>query len=87
MGLLVWIHLHRVRSLCLHRLCLRCLSCSLLASSFRLLLLLDTWSNGLVDSCVLQIHWGNEWTSELLLCDEWVQFGLLGRPSLKGIDG
>ena len=76
--LLVWIHLHRVRSLCLHRLCLRSLSSSLLASSFRLLLLLDTWSNGLVDSCVLQVHWGNEWTSKLLLCDEWMQFGLLG---------
>ena len=65
---------------------MRHLCCSLLTSSLSLLLLLDAGSNSLVERRVLQVHRRYEWTRELLLGDEGVQLGLLGRPSLKRVD-
>jgi hypothetical protein len=49
---------------------------SLLTDSLSLLLLLNTRSR-LGGGRVFQVHWWHEGPSELLLSDEWVQFGLL----------
>lgn len=77
----VLIHLHVVRSLRMRRLC-----CPLLTGGLGLLLLLDTRCDSLVERRVLQVHRRHEGASELLLGDEWVQLGLLRRPSLKRVD-
>ncbi len=79
----VLIHLHCIRTLCGGL----SMGCSLLTRSFRLLLLLDTWWDSLVQRSILQVHWWHEWSSELLLCDEGMQLGLLGRPALERVDG
>lgn len=65
------VHLHGIGILRMRR-----LSCSLFASSFGLLLLLNPRS-WLIGRRILEIHWWHEWPSELLLGDERVQLGLL----------
>lgn len=77
---MILVHLHVVRRLRM-RLC-----CAVLRGSLSLLLLLNARGDSLVERRVLQVHRWHEWSSELLLGDEWVQLGLLRRPSLKGID-
>lgn len=80
------VHLHRVSSLgcgvCMGRLCR-----SLFACGFGLLLLLDSWRNGLVKRRILQVHRRHERPGELLLRDKGMQLGLLRGPSLQWVDG
>jgi hypothetical protein len=66
------VHLHGIGILCM-----RCLSCSLFASGFGLLLLLNSRSR-LIGRRILEVHWWHEGPRELLLGDERVQLGLLG---------
>lgn len=66
------IHLHGI---CILR--MRRLSCSLFASSFGLLLLLNSRCR-FSGRRILEVHWGHEGPREFLLSDERVQLGLLG---------
>lgn len=54
---------------------------TLLAERFGLLLLLGTWGRRSVAAAGFDVHRWDEWTSELLLCDERMELGLLWRPS------
>lgn len=65
------VHLHGIGILRMRR-----LSCSLFASGFGLLLLLNPRS-WLIGRRILEIHWWHEWPRELLLGDKRVQLGLL----------
>lgn len=66
------VHLHGIGILRMRR-----LSCSLFASSFGLLLLLNSRCR-FSGRRILEVHWGHERPRELLLGDERVQLGLLG---------
>lgn len=59
---------------------------SLFTCGFGLLLLLDSWRNGLVKRRIFQVHRRHERAGELLLRDEGMQFGLLRGPSLQWVD-
>lgn len=63
------------------------LSRSLFACGFGLLLLLDSWRDGLVKRRILQVHRRHERPGELLLRDKGMQLGLLRGPSLQWVDG
>jgi hypothetical protein len=65
------VHLHGVGIL--H---MRCLGRSLFAGGLGTLLLLNAWG-GLAGSRIFEIHGWHERPGELLLGNEWVQFGLL----------
>lgn len=65
------VHLHGIGILRMRR-----LSCSLFASGFGLLLLLNPRSR-LIGCRILEIHWWHEWPRELLLGDKRVQLSLL----------
>lgn len=69
------------------RVCLRlCCLRPLLAKSFGLLLLLGSWGRRPVEGTRLEVHGRHKRTGKLLLRDERVQLGLLGRPSLERVD-
>jgi hypothetical protein len=55
---------------------MRCLGRSLFAGGLGTLLLLNAWG-GLAGSRIFEIHGWHERPGELLLGNEWVQFGLL----------
>lgn len=79
------VHLHRVSSLS-RGVCMGRLRRSLFTCGFGLLLLLDSWRNGLVKRRIFQVHRRHERAGELLLRDEGMQFGLLRGPSLQWVD-
>lgn len=87
----VLIHLHRICRCCSRlllsclRLRLRGLGSSLLAKSFRLLLLLNTrWWR--LARRVLQVHWRYKRLRKFLLCDKWMELRLLRCPPFQGVD-
>lgn len=90
-GGVIWSNLHRIpRLLCLRLLRrlggLGGLLLSLFVGGLGGLLLLQPRSRCFVEVSVLEIRRGHKWPRELLLRDKWMQFCLLGRPSLQGID-
>ena len=59
---------------------------SLSASLLCLLLLLNPRRRRLVDGARFEVRRRGEWSGILMLCDEWMESGLLWRPALEWID-